>query len=385
MKTAEKVIDAYTKLYGQTPDLIVRAPGRINIIGEHTDYNGGLVLPGAIDRYMYMACAPNGTLDINAYALDLKSSQKITLNKAGKTDNLWSDYLSGILQEFSQRGHQLSGFDCVFGSDLPIGAGMSSSSALECAFLTGIKELHNLTIDNWTLIDISKSSNHNFLGIKGGIMDQFASLFGKSEKLMLLNCNDFSFDYIDIPQNEYSWLLINSCVKHNHLISGYNDRVQECANALSDIKVSFPTIKNISAVRDIKMLDDVSFSSDTIEKRARYVVSENARVTSLKQELEKGNMIACGQLLLQSHLGLKNNYQVSCEELDFLVDSATELPGVLGARMMGGGFGGCTINLIHKEAIEEVSENVLTAYKNKTGIKAEVYQVNISDGAGRVK
>ena len=372
MILAEKVAGAYKETFGKTPDIIVRAPGRINIIGEHTDYNGGLVFPGAIDKYMYMACAANGSSTVNAYALDLDSSEKLELNSLGKTDHLWSDYLSGILQEFTKRDYHLDGFDCVLTSDLPMGAGMSSSSALECAFLTGIKELHELSIDKMELIDISKSSNHNFLGIKGGIMDQFASLNGQANKLMLLDCNDMTFDYVDIPQNDYTWLLINSCVTHNHLTSGYNDRVRECAAALADIKVSFPTVKNISAIKDIAALDDVSFSSANAEKRARYVVAENARVLSLRQQLEKGDMVACGDLLSASHLGLKNNYQVSCAELDFLVDKAVEFPEVLGARMMGGGFGGCTINLIHKDAIAEVSQRIISDYRKEMGITAEV-------------
>ena len=364
--------------------IYVRAPGRINLIGEHTDYNNGLVLPGAIDKYMYFACSLNDSSKVNATAIDINESTTLDLNDLKKTKYLWADFLTGILLEFKKLGFNMMGFDCSFTSEVPIGAGLSSSSALECSFLFGIKELYQLEIPNWDLIKMSKSSNHNFLGIKGGILDQFSSLFGQKEKIMLLDCNNLEYEYVDLPPNDYTWLLINTCVKHNHIESGYNDRVKECTRALADIQKVFPKAKHLSSITDSQALSKVIFSSPVLKKRAKYIVEENARVRSFIKYLTKEQYDECGLLLYGSHEGLSKEYEVSCPELDFLVDDLRNHKSVIGSRMMGGGFGGCTINLIEADAIQGIKDQVSVNYKNKFGIEAKFYNVNISNGAERL-
>ena len=376
-------LDAY--LGGADDILYVRAPGRINLIGEHTDYNNGLVLPGAINKYMYFAASPNGTNEINATAIDLNESIVLDLSNLIKTNRLWADYLTGILLEFKKRNIQLSGFDCALTSQVPIGAGISSSSALECAFLVGIKELHGLDIDNWELIKMSQSSNHNFLGIKGGILDQFSSLFGKRDKIMLLDCDSLDYQYVTIPTNKYTWLLINTNVQHNHLNSGYNDRVKECGTALKDVQKTYPDVQHLSSIKDLYDLSLIHFSNPIIEKRARYIVEENARVKSFITAIEKSQFEKCGELLYASHKGLQENYEVSCKELDFLVDHLKDNSSVLGSRMMGGGFGGCTINLVEESTVLEITDLVSTSYFEAFGIEPAFYVVEISEGAERLR
>jgi len=361
--------------------IYARAPGRINIIGEHTDYNNGLVLPAAINKYMYLVCVPNDQRKILVHALDMKETISLDVDNLKKTDYEWANFLTGILLEFKKKGVELHGFDCALTSEVPIGAGMSSSSALECAFLIALNALYKTKLDNWELINMSKSSNHSFLGIKGGIMDQFASLFGKKEKLMLLDCDTYDHEYVTIPDSPYSWLLINSCVKHNHLSSGYNDRVEECAQALADIRKQLPQKKHLSEITDAKELSSISFMSPRIARRAEFVVEENARVRAMITALSKGDFQVCGELLYDSHEGLSSKYQVSCEELDYLVECLLENNNVLGSRMMGGGFGGCTINLIKTAAITDIKLIVASNYKEAFGIDPEFYEVKISEGA----
>ncbi len=375
-----------TAALGREPNFsIARAPGRVNLIGEHTDYTNGLVLPGAIDRRLYFAFRPNGTSIINATAIDLDDTYDIQLDQLQKSEKQWVNFIIGILLEFKQRGIQLKGFDCAFTSEVPIGAGLSSSSALECVILIGLRELFGATqLDNWEMIKMSKSSNHNFLEIKGGVMDQFASLFGKENHVMLLDCNSSEYEYVQLPDSEYTWLLINSCVNHNHLTSGYNDRVHECRQALSDIQVHHPDVKHLGNIQDSRLLQEVVFHSDTVSKRAHYVVAENARVRAFVQALKSNDWNSCGQLLYSSHQGLSKLYEVSSPELDFLVDLIREMEGVLGARMMGGGFGGSTINLVHKSKVATIKADISRQYQNVYSMEPEFIDVHISEGAGMI-
>jgi len=369
-------------LSATTNVIYCRAPGRINLIGEHTDYNNGLVLPAAIDKYMYFAILPNDSRTIKATAIDVEQSLSIDLDNLDKTRYDWADYLVGILIQFRKRGVALEGFECAFTSDIPIGAGLSSSSALECAFMVGIQELYKTSYDNWELINISQSSNHSFLGIKGGILDQFASLFGKEDHLMLLDCATNDFGYTRMPPSSLSILLINTCVRHNHLTSGYNDRVSECQQALLDIKKALPVIQHLSEISKVEEIAAVSFSSVVIASRAKYIIEENARVRKFVDSMLNVDFLTCGQLLYASHEGLSQDYVVSCKELDYLVALLRSDSAVLGSRMMGGGFGGCTINLVKKTSIVEVSAKVIDAYYREFGLSPELITVNIGQGAG---
>jgi len=381
----EQVLTQADKLLEGGELVCVRAPGRVNLIGEHTDYNQGLVVPGAIDRYMYFAAKPRAGQVIRATAVDTGETISIDLTDLKKTSLLWGDFLVGILLQLEKRGFQLSGFDCMLTSEVPIGAGMSSSAALECAFLVGLRELFGLQLSRWDLIDISQASNHEFLGVKGGILDQFASLYGKKDEIMVLDCDSRDYRYWSIPSSNYTWLLINTCVKHNHVTSGYNDRVRECQQALADIQKVYPATPHLSAIAKLEDIADVQFSSETAQKRANYIIAENQRVRDFTERLSQGDFVACGELLYASHQGLSELYEVSCPELDFMVNSIREVEGVLGSRMMGGGFGGCTINLVHKDSVDTIKTVIDADYKATFGMEAEYYPVAISDGAGRVE
>jgi galactokinase len=360
-------------------DLISRAPGRINLIGEHTDYNGGLVFPAAVDKYMYFACRKTGTKTVEATALDLNEQLNIDLTDLKITGTLWADFISGILLQFQERGYELSGFEVALTSEVPIGSGMSSSSALEMGVILAIATLHNIELPKWDAIEMSQKSNHEFLGIKGGILDQFSSSFGQLNRAMLMDCSNRSFEYVDIDLKEYELLLINSCVTHNHLLSGYNDRVKECQQALQEIQSIFPNVETLS---DEYAIREVSFSNELLYKRASFIREENDRVNKFRIALNNSDLIKCGQLLNEGHRGLSSKYEVSCDELDFLASEAKSEPGVLGCRMMGGGFGGCTINLIKSSNRQKLMNDIEKKYINTFGIEPEFYSVHMSDGAG---
>jgi len=361
--------------------LYAKAPGRINLIGEHTDYNKGLVLPASINRYMYFGIRAHKLKTIKITAIDKGETVVVETDNLEKSKYEWANFLIGIILEFRKRNVELAGFECAFTSEIPRGAGMSSSSALESAFLIGLNHLYNTQIENWDLIKMSQSSNHNFLGIKGGILDQFSSLFGKKDHLIFLNCHTLDYKYVHQPDSPYSWLLINTGVKHNHLYSGYNDRVMECHKALKDIRVVFPNTQHLSSIKTTDEINQLNFSSPVIEKRARYVIEENVRVTYFMQALENGLFQECGDLLYASHQGLSQDFEVSCNELDFLVECLRSDPDVLGSRMMGGGFGGCTINLIRRTALPAIKRKVSQLYKKSFRIDPEFYAVEISAGA----
>ncbi len=361
--------------------IVALAPGRINLIGGHTDYNKGLVLPGAIDKYFYFALNPRTDDQINITAIDLDKKYSFTTDQLQKHGELWVDFLIGLLIEFKKSGVELKGFDCALTSDVPIGSGMSSSSALECSILTALNEYFDCHCDPWKLIEMSQSSNHKFIGVQGGILDQFSSLFGKENHVMYLDCDTLKYNYIDYPTSQYTWLVINSCVKHDNLTSGYNDRVSECNNAVNSIKRVYPDIRHLSDIKDTDALKEITFENETVRKRAQFIVEENNRVTSYVSALKLNDFKTCGELLYACHEGLSNQYEVSCAELDFLVDILRDEDAVLGSRMMGGGFGGCTLNLVDKSHTASIKDKVKNLYFQKWNIEPELYLVNISDGA----
>ena len=372
----QSIKNSFERAFSFPPSFIVRAPGRINLIGEHTDYNNGFVFPAAIDRYVYLAFAANMlSADSRVIAKDLGDSTTISLSALEKTDLPWKNFLLGILRQFKEHSHTLKDFNCLIQSTVPIGAGMSSSSALECGFAKGIAQLNKIELSNWEIVEMSRKSNHEFLGIKGGIMDQFSSLFGKNGFGMILDCQDRSHTYVPINLEDHQWVLINSNVKHEHLTSGYSDRVKECREAESSLDIS--TLRSLT----IEQLEsNKSKLSEVLYMRAKFVVEENARVQTFAEALKSQNIERLGVLLYESHNGLQNEYEVSCDELDFLVELSRNEDAVLGARMMGGGFGGCTINLIKKKFVEETIEKIEEAYFVKYAIRPEHYLVEIVNG-----
>ena len=372
----QSIRKSFERAFYFPPSFIVKAPGRINLIGEHTDYNNGFVFPAAIDRYVYLAFSANIlSADSRVVAKDLGESTIVKMSSLELTNLPWKNFLLGILNQFKTQGHSIKNFNCLIQSNIPIGAGMSSSSALECGFAKGIAQLNNIELSNWEIVDMSHQSNHNFLGLKGGIMDQFSSLFGRQGYGMILDCRDRSYSYIPINIKGYQWVLIDTKVKHEHLTSGYGDRVKECNEAASILNVK--TLRNLTADH----LESNKMNLSKIQyNRAKFVIEENERVHTFAEALKMKDLNKLGTLIYQSHEGLQNEYEVSCEELDFLVDCTRKENEVIGSRMMGGGFGGCTINLIKNDSIDAVIAKIEKAYFSKYGINPECHFVELVDG-----
>ena len=369
----------FEELYGEGA-ILFASPGRINLIGEHTDYNGGFVFPGAVDKGIVAAIRLNGTDKVKAYALDLGESCEFGLNEEDKPAEQWACYLFGVCREIQKRGYTIGGFDTVFSGDVPLGAGMSSSAALESTFAFALNDLYELGIDSFTLARIGQSTEHNYCGVNCGIMDQFASVHGKAGHLMRLDCRSMEFEYFpfDPTAHGYRLVLVNSCVKHELVGSPYNDRRASCERVAAVLGQEFlrgATREQLEAIKDQISEEDYL--------RARYVIGEEQRVLDVCAALEKGDLETVGARMYETHWGMSRDYEVSCEELDYLAEIAQEC-GVSGSRIMGGGFGGCTINLVK----EELYEGFITAAKEKFaaryGHEPLIIPVVISDGARRL-
>ncbi len=375
-----KVIKAFADRYSAEPSVIAKAPGRINLIGEHTDYNLGLVLPAAIDRYMLFALRANHTDTCRIHALDINESVEIKLDNLEKGDQLWANYLRGVLLQFKERDISLDGFDCVFSSTIPIGSGLSSSAALDCGFIKGVSALHQSSLSNWDIVTISNQSNNNYLNVQSGILDQFSSVFGKKDQCMMMDCKTRDYQYHSLDLGAYCLVLINTNVKHENVTSGYNDRPSECKEVVRLLRVYDESVESLRDI-DLVLLDKYKdHLSQTLYNRTRFIIEENERVRSFVSAMEDKDYIRMGTLLLESHKGLQELYEVSCSELDLLVELAMKEANVLGSRMMGGGFGGCTLNLMRRDEVDEVVRRVSNAYKESTGINSVMYQVNLEDG-----
>ena len=318
--STDQIKDKLRRHIAQENVQFCKAPGRINLIGEHTDYNGGLVLPGAIDRYMYFALAPNNTNQINITAIDKAETATIEVGNYNRSKIEWANYFIGNLMILQSQGYHCTGFDGAFYSDIPIGAGLSSSSAMEVGFIKSVSELFGFELSGWDIVHTSHRSNHEFLGIQGGFLDQFSSTFGIKESVLLMDCALKSHQVIKADLEDYTFLLINTEVTHNHLTSGYNDRVRECQQALSSIQQRFPEVSSLSGIRHVNQLTDVRFDDSIIENRATYIIEENQRVRHFVEALAQQDYQRCGELLYRSHNGLSELYEVSCTELDYLVE-----------------------------------------------------------------
>ncbi len=370
---------------GKTGNVYV-APGRINLIGEHTDYNGGFVFPGAIDKGIMCEIRPNGTDTVMAYAIDLKDRVEFKVNDPEGPRTSWARYIYGIIQEMKKQGVDVKGFNIAFAGDVPLGAGMSSSAAMECCFAYALNDLFGYNkVSKWDMVLAGQATEHNYCGVNCGIMDQFASMFGKAGKLMRLDCRSREYEYYPFEPKGYKLVLIDSVVKHELASSAYNDRRKSCENVVAALKNKYADM-DIETLRDAnwEMLEGVKAEvSDEDMKRAVYVLGEKDRVLAVCNALNAGDYETVGQKMYETHNGLSKDYEVSCEELDFLVDLARK-HGVTGSRIMGGGFGGCTINLVKEELYDKFINDTLTEYDNKFGKKAKVYDVVISDGARKL-
>ncbi len=359
------------------------SPGRINIIGEHTDYNGGFVLPGAIDKAMYCSIKPNGTNKVRAYALDLNESCEFGLEEADKPAQQWACYIFGMCREMAKKGKSVQGFDTVFAGDVPLGAGMSSSAALESCFGFALNDLFGLGFSRMEIALMGQQTEHNYCGVKCGIMDQFASCNGKEGFLMRLDCRSLEFDYVPFNPKGYRLVLLNTCVTHNLAGGEYNKRRESCERVVEAIAKRHPEVKLLRDA-NLEMLQEVKNEVDAVDyTRSEFVVEEIQRLLDACEAMKKDDYEMVGKKMYETHEGLSKKYEVSCPELDFLNDMAKQC-GVTGSRVMGGGFGGCTINLVKENLHDDFVKTATDAYQKKFGIQAKVYDVVIKDGARKI-
>ena len=375
----DKLRTAFIERFSSNPVFYASA-GRINLIGEHTDYNGGFVFPGAIDKYIMTAININGTDKVRLYSVDMNQYTEFGLREEDKPAEQWACYVFGVCREVIKRGFEVKGFDAVFAGNVPLGAGLSSSAALESCFAYALNDLFNDNkISIFELALIGQSTEHNYCGVNCGIMDQFASVFGKKDCLMRLDCRSLEFKYFPFKPMGYKLVLVNSQVKHELVDSPYNKRRESCERVAKTLGVE--TLRDA----DMSMLEAAKAQiSDEDYKRAVYVIGEKQRVLDVCEALEKGDYETVGQRMYETHHGLSKDYEVSCEELDFLNDVAKEC-GVTGSRIMGGGFGGCTINLVKEEHYDTFVQTAKTKFNEKYGIEPIIIDVVISDGAHKVE
>ena len=378
----KKIRDKFQELFN-TEGTVFASPGRINLIGEHTDYNGGFVFPGAIDKGMIAEIKPNGTGKVRAFSIDLNDYAEFGLNEEDAPKASWARYIFGVCREIIKRGGQIQGFDTVFAGDVPLGAGMSSSAALESTYAFALNELFSLGIDKFELAKIGQSTEHNYCGVNCGIMDQFASVFGKEGSLIRLDCRSLEYKYFPFNPVGYKLVLLDSVVKHELASSAYNKRRQSCENAAAAIRRNHPEVEFLRDAT-MGMLNEVKGDISAEDyMRAEYVIEEVQRVLDVCEALEKGDYETVGQKMYETHHGMSILYEVSCEELDFLNDVAKKC-GVTGSRVMGGGFGGCTINLVKDELHNAFIKEAFESYTKKFGHEPKVYEVVISDGARKL-
>ncbi len=379
----EFVRSRFIKHFDGSTGSVYASPGRINLIGEHTDYNGGFVFPGAIDKGMVAELKINGTDKVRAYSIDLKDYVEFGLNEEDAPRASWARYIFGVCREIIKRGGKIAGFNTAFAGDVPLGAGMSSSAALESTYAFALNDMFNCGIDKFELAKIGQATEHNYCGVNCGIMDQFASVFGKAGHLIRLDCISVEYQYLPVKPEGYRLVLLDSVVKHELASSAYNDRRKSCENVVAAIQKTHP---HVELLRDanMSMLDEVKEEVSAEDyMRAEYVIGEVQRVLDVCDALEQGDYETVGQKMYETHHGMSKLYEVSCEELDFLNNIAKEC-GVTGSRVMGGGFGGCTINLVKDELYDAFVEKAKAEYKTKFGRLPKVYDVVIADGARKL-
>lgn len=361
--------------------ITVQSPGRINIIGEHTDYNDGFVFPAAVDLVVKVHMKKNGSPQTaNITATDAKASYSFDLLNFSPIASGWENYVMGVISELQKLGGKIEGFDASFTGNVPIGGGMSSSAALECSFAYALNELFDLGFTTAQLIKASQMAEHHFVGTKCGIMDQFASMMGKKDQVILLDCRSLEYQYFPLDLGDYQVLLLDTNVSHALASSEYNTRRSECEMGIAHLKKSYPGIKNLRDVSPDQLEKRKGDMEELIYRRCRHVVSENARVLEAAKAMQEGNHQALGELIYQSHFSLQNDYEVSCPELDFLVQQTLDKDYVLGSRMMGGGFGGCTINIIRKDKATEFTQLISKKYQDEFGQQLTPISTSIGDG-----
>ena len=369
----------FISLYQEEP-VIARSPGRINLIGEHTDYNMGFVLPAAIDKAIYFAASPREDGEIHLYANDLNEHYSGNIQSIEKSGMQWPDFILGSLQQLQKNGYDIKGFNGVIGGDVPLGAGLSSSAAVECASLFAFAKIFSLDIDRLTVVKLAQKAENVFVGVMCGIMDQFASAFGKKDHAIKLDCRSLEYQYVPFKLTDFDIVLLDTNVEHSLASSEYNLRRQQCEKGVALIKEKYPQVNSLRDATPQMVEEMLKPIDEIVYRRCSFMVNEIQRVTDACADLERDDLISFGKKMYETHYGLSRDYEVSCKELDFLVDYVKPDPAIIGARMMGGGFGGCTINLVKKDEREKLINEVSPAYKKATGLDLKVYVVAIENG-----
>lgn len=374
-----KVKTKFNSLFGKKP-VIVTSPGRINLIGEHTDYNDGFVLPAAIDKYIYFAIHPVDSNKCYLHSADFNDTVTVDSDDLKKSDKQWANYLIGILDQLKKAEHKFSGFECVFGGDIPIGSGLSSSAAIEAGLAYALNHLFGLGIKNIDLVKLSQKAENEFVGVRCGIMDQFINIYGIKNKVLKLDCRSLKYEYFPFADKDLKIVLCDTQVKHSLAVSEYNIRRKQCEEGVATLRKFNRKIKSLRDVNLEFLYEHKDDLNTIVFKRCEFVVKENERVEIACNDLSNNNFIDFGEMMFRSHKGLKNKYQVSCDELDLLVNAATGIDGVIGSRMMGGGFGGCTINLVLQDQLEDFKNKISEKYLARYGFPPKFYTIRITGG-----
>ena len=375
----ETVRTVFVSNFGH-PTLLVQSPGRINLIGEHTDYNQGFVLPAAIDKAIYLAISKREDQEVHLIAADLADNFSVALNNLSFSQQTWSNYLIGVVDQLQKNGYELGGFNAVVAGDVPLGAGLSSSAAVECATVFALNELFELGLSKIEMVRLAQKAENEFVGVKCGIMDQFASMFGKTDAVIQLDCQSLEYNYMPFNQEGIKIVLLDTRVKHSLASTEYNLRREECEAGVKIIQEKYPTVASLRDVTMQMAQECLANADQKIIDRCSFVVAEIHRLQDACKDLEAGNMKAFGKKMYETHEGLSKLYEVSCAELDFLADFAKTDASVLGARMMGGGFGGCTINLVEEDAVEAFVLAAGNAFQAAFGTEMKPYIVSIGNG-----
>ena len=380
MQILDTLAATFAATFGETP-VLIKSPGRVNLIGEHTDYNMGFVLPAAIDKAIYLAVGPRADRNLHFVAADLNSTYKGSLDSLTHSAKGWANYLLGVVDEVNKITPLKTGLNVVFGGSIPIGAGLSSSAALENGVAVALNSLYNLGLERLEMVKLSQRAENNFVGAKVGIMDMFASMMGRAGHVIQLDCRSLEYTYAPLQLDGIRIVLCDSRVKHSLVTSEYNTRRAQCEAGVAILRAVYGD--QIQSLRDVtmEMLDaHVRDQEPLLYRRCAYVVQENGRLLDGVADLQRDDVAAFGQRMYGSHQGLSKWYEVSCPELDILEEIARNHPGVLGARMMGGGFGGCTINLVREAALDDFEKTIREQYKAKTGKDTLIYSCVIEDG-----
>jgi galactokinase len=373
------VADIYREVFGEEP-LLVRSPGRVNLIGEHTDYNEGFVLPAAINKAIYIASGKRNDDELHFIAADIDERYSSSLSSFQKKPGHWSDYINGVVDQLLKAGHKLSGFNCVLGGDIPTGAGLSSSAAVECSVIFSLNQLFGLGLDKMTMVKLAQKAENEYVGVQCGIMDQFASMFGKAGHAIRLDCRSLEYTYEPLDLKGIRIVLFDTNVKHSLAGSEYNTRRKQCEEGVALVRSHHPHVKSLRDVSEEMVEQYLRHHDITVYERCLYVVQEIERLQQACSDLEKNDLVSFGKKMFATHHGLSKLYDVSCKELDFLVEQVRNEPAVLGARMMGGGFGGCTINLIKEESIDRISASIAEAYRKAYNTDLKTYVTETKDG-----